>query len=190
MIVARTTAPKPKPELYRTVSADSGAPVLLSEACRRWLQRLGWPDKETHDLVAAVDEAVTNVVEHAYRAPALDQLHKLVWLDAAQTTHPSGQRRVTINVIDSGQWQPNPDRSGNGITRMRERTKALGINSGPTGTTVRLTSYALARRSRRGTAGSGAGGDIHRDAPRVPTPRRAGAEAHPPVTCAAGSRTT
>jgi anti-sigma regulatory factor (Ser/Thr protein kinase) len=183
--MAPTTARHPQPDLCRTVPADSSAPLLLREACQRWLQRLGWPDAEAGDLLEAAYEAVTNVVEHAYRPPVAHQLHELVWFEATHTSHPSGHRRVIISVVDAGRWKPAPGDSGGGLTRIRNRLATLDIEARETGTTVRLTSHPVARGSRIGasarvTARPGLG------APHVPTPR-APRVAPPPVACSAST---
>jgi anti-sigma regulatory factor (Ser/Thr protein kinase) len=49
--------------------ARAGAPTLIRREVRRWLAPLDvMPDAEA-DLVLAVNEAATNVIDHAYRAP-------------------------------------------------------------------------------------------------------------------------
>lgn len=183
--MARTTARQSAPDLCRTVRADSSAPPMLRDACQRWLQGLGWPDAETAELLEAASEAVTNVVEHAYRPPVPHQLHELVWFEATHTRHPSGHRRVIISVMDTGRWKPAPGDAGDGLTRMRNRLATLDIEARETGTTVRLTSHPVGRGSGVG-ATSRAVARLGLGAPRVPTPR-APRVARPQVACSAGA---
>ena len=47
--------------------ADNASVACMArERVEAWLVRQRWPAEESHDIVYAVSEAVTNVCEHAY----------------------------------------------------------------------------------------------------------------------------
>lgn len=48
------------------VAATAVSVPLVRARLRRWLGELGWPAEDAEDIVLAVNEAVSNVVEHAY----------------------------------------------------------------------------------------------------------------------------
>ena len=117
--MAPTTARQCAPDLCRTVPADSAAPPALRDACRRWLQRLGWPDAEAEELLEAATEAVTNVVRHS---------------DADECTVDFGSNGLTVTDDGRGLGQRA---EGNGIRGLRERVAGAGgtmtLETGPEG---------------------------------------------------------
>lgn len=124
----------------KVLPAQPVAPSLMRRAFRRWLSELGWPHEQTDDLVLALNEAVTNSVEHAYRH--FDQ-HGRVWVLAEQITRPGGQRRIRLDIADAGRWRPIPDEPGDrghGLTVMRRCTESLDIEPSSLGTRVQMTS--------------------------------------------------
>jgi anti-sigma regulatory factor (Ser/Thr protein kinase) len=158
------------------VVADPVAPSVLRRDCRRWLERLGWPEEEIQDLVLAVNEAVANVVDHAYRAPVEAQLYCLVWLRASHTVHPNGQRRVIIEIRDSGRWKPapaDPGYRGRGLAVMRACVDVLDIDTGDTGTQVIFLSRPLtaADEAVHWAGKPLAGRRLTHHTPGIPTPR-------------------
>src|SRR4051812_50166846 len=83
-----------------------------------WLARHRWPAEESHDIVYAVSEAVTNVCEHAY------ERHESGTVEiTAHVEHPTAQtRRVRVSVIDEGRWQhraTRPFTRGRGLRGIR-----------------------------------------------------------------------
>jgi len=113
---------------------------LLRRAFRRWLA--GWPEEEADDLVMALNEAVANVVDHAYLEADPGRYRKVRVL-AEQVRSPDGERRVRIEVTDSGRWRPipaNPGHRGRGLAMMRACTEALDIEPTGAGTRVSMLS--------------------------------------------------
>jgi hypothetical protein len=52
------------------VPAADRTPRRVRGELRQWLAALGWPEEQAQDAVLAVDEAVSNAVEHAYASEA------------------------------------------------------------------------------------------------------------------------
>ena len=48
------------------VPASASSLAAVRKWLRSWLEELGWPTEAAQDIVLAVNEAITNVVEHAY----------------------------------------------------------------------------------------------------------------------------
>jgi anti-sigma regulatory factor (Ser/Thr protein kinase) len=87
----------------------------------------------------AVNEAVTNVVEHAYpRGEALT-----VRATASEVALGDGSRHVLIVITDRGLWRPapfDPGDRGRGIPMMRAIAHSLHIEPSTRGTRVTITS--------------------------------------------------
>lgn len=154
--------------------ARAGALTLIRREVRRWLAPLEvMPDAEA-DLVLAVNEAATNVIDHAYRAPG-DQgvVEVFFW------TEPGA---VFIEVVDHGRWRPPDPHAGGlglGIEIMQRLAEAVLIHhdgrdpravvslaprSPAHGAPAhRLTDERRVNGNRR--QGPGRGRDRHRDAP-------------------------
>lgn len=75
--------------LARELEGRIQAPSLIRRAFRDWRGPLRWPADETTDLVLALDEAVANVVDHAYPHAARDQ-DRRVRVHAEKRTSPQG----------------------------------------------------------------------------------------------------
>ncbi|MCE0764405.1 ATP-binding protein [Pseudonocardia kujensis] len=75
----------------------------------QWLRSVGYAAGPASEIVAAADEAVSNVVLHAYA-----QVVGLVWADAELVGEPRG-RRVSLTVADRGSWRPVEGRTPLGI---------------------------------------------------------------------------
>jgi anti-sigma regulatory factor (Ser/Thr protein kinase) len=85
--------------VHRSWPAD---PVQLSAIRHQladWLGPLRLTELETADVVLAVDEAVSNSVEHAYGPAEAGRVELTLW------TEPG---TLSIEVVDHGQWQPPP----------------------------------------------------------------------------------
>jgi anti-sigma regulatory factor (Ser/Thr protein kinase) len=125
--------------MHVAIVADTFAPTAVRQRLRAWLGQLRWPAEETDDLVLAVNEAVANVVDHAYPPHRFGLVHV-----SAQHRHPDHHgRRITVTVSDHGTWRPiplNPGNRGRGLPIMRAITHTLHIDTTATGTTVTLTS--------------------------------------------------
>ena len=112
----------PSGESHRLLRLELPADLVSESAARNrvrhWLTALRWPGAQRDDIVLAVNEAVSNAIEHAY----LDQPCGLVEIRGGVETTPGGQRRVTIIVRDHGRWRPIPIQHENrrwGILLMR-----------------------------------------------------------------------
>jgi serine/threonine-protein kinase RsbW len=131
-----------KPTLAMTVAAD---PVLLREVrsrLRRWLAGLGWPDGEAEDIVIAVNEAVSNAIEHAYAETSAADID----ITARAVTGLDGAR-VIVRVADHGRWRPAAvfqRYRGHGIGVVHSCMDRVEFQPSPAGTTVVLTSTAIA----------------------------------------------
>jgi anti-anti-sigma factor len=104
--------------------------ATLRRTVRQWATRSGASDEEAGDLVLAVGEAVTNVVEHAYTSTA-GQVE-------VEASIRHGLARIVVR--DRGQWRPSrPDEGGRGLLLMRGLVEKVDVVSGPGGTEIRLS---------------------------------------------------
>jgi anti-sigma regulatory factor (Ser/Thr protein kinase) len=109
----------------------------------QWLVRLGWPANGVVDLILAVNEAVANVVDHAY--PVADPGPVALRGCCGPGAAPAN-RRVTITVTDHGDWRPERcaadpgGHRGNGLALMRACTAETRLVRSSRGTTVTLVS--------------------------------------------------
>lgn len=136
------SADPPGRALQQHLPANTGAPRLAGEHLRAWLTQQDWPSEDTADLVAAVSEAVTNAVEHAYLDERPDH-HVTVAAAVLRGPNSDGTRRVVISVTDRGSWRPPPARPefrGRGLARIRALTASLELTANATGTRVKLIS--------------------------------------------------
>jgi anti-sigma regulatory factor (Ser/Thr protein kinase) len=127
----------------------------VREQLSRWLGEQGCPERAAAAIVLAVNEAVTNAVQHAY-APADPDGTVEVRATVEQLDPFAGAldgRRVRVRVRDHGRWRPDPhDRSdeaaeqGYGLAVMRALMAEVVITADPTtGTEVELISQVLPR---------------------------------------------
>jgi anti-sigma regulatory factor (Ser/Thr protein kinase) len=73
----------------------------IRQRLRGWLDAWNWPDDDLDDIIMAVDEAVANVVDHAYRTqPALGDVHVYAWITALVP-----EQRMSVSVTDRGRWR-------------------------------------------------------------------------------------
>ena len=122
--------PAPTGDLRLLLPADPQEVARLRRVVGQWATSSGASDEETHDLVLAVSEAVTNVVEHAYTAPG-GQVE-------VEATIRQGLARIVVR--DRGRWRPSrPDDGGRGLLLMRELIDKVDVVSGPDGTEVQLS---------------------------------------------------
>jgi serine/threonine-protein kinase RsbW len=77
---------------------------------RRWLEPLNLSDDTEHAFVRAVDEATSNVVEHAYAPGTTDDEPDD---DVVELTFWTEDQTVCIEIVDHGRWRP-PDATASG----------------------------------------------------------------------------
>jgi anti-sigma regulatory factor (Ser/Thr protein kinase) len=129
--------------------AHPGTPGDVRRQLRPWLETLGWPREQAEDLLLAVDEAVSNAVEHAYPAPASALTHpdeRGVELCVSDTTATDDTHRAIVTVTDRGQWKPravSPSSRGRGLQMMRALTEYLDVTATGSGTRVKMISRAV-----------------------------------------------
>ncbi|WP_219420015.1 ATP-binding protein [Pseudonocardia nigra] len=113
-----------------TLPAIPAAAKTSRVQLRYWLERLRWPADQCHDIEAAVSEAVSNAVEHAY-GPEVDGA--TVTVNAVLEVLPDRSRRVRASVADYGRWRPVPGDLGHrrlGLRLMHGFADHVVINEG------------------------------------------------------------
>jgi anti-sigma regulatory factor (Ser/Thr protein kinase) len=123
------------------LAADWVSPSVARDRVRTWLRANRWSPAHTDDLVLAVNEAISNSIEHGYRiGPGEPPREDLVTIRGEITQAADGSRSAEIVVRDSGVWRP-PTEDGNstrgqGIRLMRACVEHLSIDGSDKGTTV------------------------------------------------------
>jgi anti-sigma regulatory factor (Ser/Thr protein kinase) len=113
------------------VAATEAIPELRCLA-RRWAADSGLHEDLAEDMVLAVDEAVTNVVEHAYPQVAGAVRVQL-------TRRECGE--LTVVIEDDGTWRPpptDPGFRGRGLSLITRLADHAHVNPSSTGTVVRM----------------------------------------------------
>ncbi|OSC40198.1 SpoIIE family protein phosphatase [Mycobacterium decipiens] len=103
-----------------------------------WLRTAAVPDAQITDIVLAVNEACTNIIEHAYRGHSVGTM-----LLKAQAV--AGE--IQLRISDSGSWKPpdtDPGNRGRGLLLIKTISDSVALDSTPAGTTVDIT-FRLAR---------------------------------------------
>jgi len=133
-------------DLMLVLPALPGSLRAARAAIRAGLDPLGWPTERAEDIELAVNEAVANVVDHAYPpgAPGPANLH--AWLSTDPRTR---DRRIVVTVTDRGRWarhhpdtHPLPTR-GHGLVVMRGCMDELHVQRGAAGTTVIMVMHLV-----------------------------------------------
>ena len=136
------SAPRPTPaDLMIVLPAVSSSASLVRQRTRAWLDALGWPAHDGEDVVMAVNEAVANVVDHAY----LGRAHRGEVRVYGWPANPPGTHRVVITVADGGRWRPvpgDPGHRGRGLRMMHACMESVLIQPAAAGTTVIMTHTA------------------------------------------------
>jgi anti-sigma regulatory factor (Ser/Thr protein kinase) len=84
------------------LAARSTAARTARSRVRVWLEAADWPAPLIDDITCAVNEAVTNAIEHAYRSSTPICTVTV----ALRVEHAfDGARRVRIRVVDRGRWR-------------------------------------------------------------------------------------
>jgi anti-sigma regulatory factor (Ser/Thr protein kinase) len=136
------SAPRPAPaDLMIVLPAVSSSASLVRQRTRAWLDALGWPADDGEDVVMAVNEAVANVVDHAY----LGRAHRGEVRVYGWPANPPVTHRVVITVADGGRWRPvpgDPGHRGRGLRMMHACMESVLIQPAAAGTTVIMTHTA------------------------------------------------
>jgi serine/threonine-protein kinase RsbW len=100
---------------------------------RRWLDALGLTDDVAEDVLLAVNEATSNVSDHAYRSTADGRTIELTfWVEA---------HSFSIEIVDHGTWKEparGPTGRGRGIEMMNRLVEFVLIRYDARGTRVLL----------------------------------------------------
>jgi anti-sigma regulatory factor (Ser/Thr protein kinase) len=106
----------------------------IRHSLRRWLSGVGASPYVIDDVLIAVGEACTNVVDHAYRTER-GTVHVHLGLQGPD---------LVATIADTGQWgQPSAGNRGRGTLLMRHCSDDLRIDHGPTGTTVVIRRHLI-----------------------------------------------
>lgn len=103
----------------RVVLAGDASIPASRRRVRAWLEAVSWPSAQIDDVVYAVNEAVSNAVEHAYTA---DDRVRTVELSFHVEHAVDRSRRARVQVGDHGRWSPPVPRveyRGFGLILMR-----------------------------------------------------------------------
>ncbi|AQA05237.1 hypothetical protein BVC93_25770 [Mycobacterium sp. MS1601] len=118
------------------VVADAVNVVTLREELEHWLRhRFELDSLRLNDVVLAVNEALANVAEFAYRH--CDQTGTV----DIRAEYERATSILTITVTDYGSWRDSSEREprrtrGRGIPLMEALSDEVGIDAGAQGTTV------------------------------------------------------
>lgn len=150
--VGQDAAPVAAPGFDLVLAADWIAPSVARDHVRTWLRAHHWSPSHTDDLVLAVNEAVSNSIEHGYGllpeldTPSPSSERPTVDVHARLDTDPDGSRRVEFTVRDRGRWlapRNGASTRGHGVRIMRACVEDVHVDSGPDGTTVVLHSRPM-----------------------------------------------
>jgi anti-sigma regulatory factor (Ser/Thr protein kinase) len=130
------------------LAADWVSPSVARDRVRGWLRANGWAPAHIDDLVLAVNEAISNSIEHGYDVgqddpPSLDT----VSFHGAIHRAPDGSRHAVLTIRDTGTWRPPTDDDhttrGQGLRLMRACVDRMTVDGDVDGTTVTLHSRAV-----------------------------------------------
>jgi anti-anti-sigma factor len=122
--------PTPIGDLRLLLPAEPHVVATLRRTIRQWATESGASDEEAYDLVLAVSEAVTNVIEHAYTSSG-GQVE-------VEGTIRKGLARIVVR--DRGRWRPpRSDEGGRGLLLMQGLVDKVDVTSDTGGTEVRLS---------------------------------------------------
>lgn len=132
----------PAAELWTALPASARNVRSARHMLCEWLETLHWPDEQRNDIVLAVNEALSNVVDHAYPPGATGQAELYAW----EALDPQEQlRRIIAVVTDHGRWKPaavRPSYRSRGLPMMDACMASVQIEPSPGGTSVIMTSAA------------------------------------------------
>lgn len=131
----------PTQEWTQVLPAAPSSLRAVRTALVAWLAEQRWPPDDADDVVLAVNEALTNAIEHAYPAdrPGPVRVHARSGTGSAPAT-----RRIIVMISDRGSWDPGHRTvdargfRGHGLTVMDGLTADMRIQRSAAGTTVTL----------------------------------------------------
>ncbi|MBV9920858.1 MAG: ATP-binding protein [Pseudonocardia sp.] len=115
---------------------------VVRSRLRSWMTGVGCPSDLRDDIVLAVNEAVSNVVDHAYRGARVGSVR----VCAALVIDGERRSRIAITVEDLGRWQlstVDPARRYGGLAIIRACMDEVDIRVDVKGTHVLLTSTPI-----------------------------------------------
>lgn len=145
------------PALHVELAAEPGAAGRSRRATDRWLASLCGVETScgvVADLLLAINEAVSNSIEHAYRgtgAGTVTLRADTVGRDDPERTGSCAEVRVRVEVSDRGHWRTppqDPGFRGRGLTMMRACADDVVVRCGAAGTTVTFHTTLGRCRSR------------------------------------------
>ncbi|HEY6549550.1 MAG TPA: ATP-binding protein [Vicinamibacteria bacterium] len=112
---------KGRPALRLEVPSESGFLGLVREVTRKMAEVAGFEDKTADQLALAVDEAATNVLEHAYHG-APDRVVRVDMDDRGES--------FCVDVVDDGESFDPAARPSLDVRQMERdrRTGGLGVH--------------------------------------------------------------
>jgi anti-sigma regulatory factor (Ser/Thr protein kinase) len=127
------------------LAADWISPSVARDQVRAWLRANRWSPAHTDDLVLAVNEAISNSIEHGYQIGPDDLPGtETVAIHGIIRRARDGSRHAELTIRDSGRWlPPNEDghsTRGQGVRLMRACVEHLTVDGDDEGTTVILHS--------------------------------------------------
>jgi serine phosphatase RsbU (regulator of sigma subunit)/anti-sigma regulatory factor (Ser/Thr protein kinase) len=138
VLAVRFLAVAPKP-LELDLPSDPHSLDLVRDALRVWLEEAPATETESHDIVLAAWEACANAVEHPQGMT--DPASFAIRAELEDST-------VLVTVSDPGSWlaeAERPDR-GLGLQLIRSVMSSVEIDSGESGTRVRLEKLLAGQR--------------------------------------------
>ncbi len=119
---------------HRVWPARASALTLIRHEVRRWLGPFEVAPEVEADLVLAVNEAASNVIDHAYRTPVARAavVEVIFWAEPGA---------LLLEVVDHGHWRspgPHTTGRGRGIEIMQRLVGAVFIHHDARGTRVVL----------------------------------------------------
>ncbi|SHL23913.1 Anti-sigma regulatory factor (Ser/Thr protein kinase) [Pseudonocardia thermophila] len=128
--------------VHRSWPADPEQLSVIRHQLADWLAPLRLTEEETADVVLAVDEAVSNAVEHAYGPGESGRVELTLW------TEPG---TLSIEIVDHGRWrapaehtQRVPETAANasrGISLMTTMVESVLIRFDDRGSRVLLRQH-------------------------------------------------
>lgn len=113
------------------VAAEASCLPSVRRRVELWSVLWGAAEEVIEDLVFAVNETVTNTVEHAYPSSS-----GRVWIEARWVPEC-----VSLDVVDAGRWRPTPPDPGfrgRGLLLLRRLADTVEVHHDDTGTRVHM----------------------------------------------------